>query len=223
MTGPIRVVLADDHPMFRYGITAALATVDEILVVGEAATGRELIRLVDQTRPDVVLTDLTMPDLDGITATRTLTTNNPELAVLVLTMHDDDEYLYAALRAGARGYLLKGAERDQIVRAIHTVAAGDAVYGPAIARRIIGTLTATPPPADPNAGLPHLTNREHDVLHLLAAGHRNGEIARKLHLAEKTIRNHISAILLKLQVPDRTAAALKARAAGLGHPRGESA
>jgi DNA-binding NarL/FixJ family response regulator len=218
MTAPIRIVVADDHPMFRYGITAALATVPDVTVVGEASDGHELIAITADTRPDVVLTDLTMPGMDGITATRHLLAADPNLGVLVLTMHDDDDYLYAALRAGARGYLLKGADRTRIVRAIHTVAAGEAVYGPAIARRIVDTFTAAASAATPAAPLPPLTDRERDVLHLLATGHRNSEIAARLHLADKTIRNHISAILAKLHVTDRTAAALKARAAGLGGP-----
>ena len=216
MTVPIRVVVADDHPMFRFGVTAALATVPEVTVVGEASNGHELMAITTETRPDVVLTDLTMPGMDGITATRHLLAADPDLGVLVLTMHDDDDFLYAALRAGARGYLLKGADRAQIVRAIHTVAAGEAVYGPAIARRIVGTFTASASTGP--AALPHLTDRERDVLHLLATGHRNSEIATRLHLADKTIRNHTSTILAKLHVTDRTAAALKARAAGLGGP-----
>jgi DNA-binding NarL/FixJ family response regulator len=219
MTPPVRVVLADDHPMFRFGVAAALNSSPEVEVVGEAADGRELIDVTARTRPDVVLTDLTMPGLDGPAAMEALAAGHPNVAVLVLTMHDDDDAVYAALRAGARGYLLKGAERAEIVRAILAVAAGDAVYGRAVARRIVDALSTrgrqTHPP-----GLPQLTPRERDVLDLLAAGYRNSDIASQLNLADKTVRNHISAVLLKLQVPDRTAAALKARAAGLGttHP-----
>lgn len=220
MNRPIRVVLADDHPMFRYGVAAALRASPEVDIVCEAADGHELIETAARTHPDVVLTDLTMPSMDGATAMRALATHHPDIAVLVLTMHDDDEALFTAMRAGARGYLLKGAERTEIVAAILAVAAGDAVYGQPIARRILDTFNQHGP-ASRKSGLPDLTPREHDVLDLLAAGYRNSEIAARLHLADKTVRNHISTVLAKLQVPDRTAAALKARAAGLGtgHPQ----
>jgi len=219
MNGPIRVVLADDHPMFRYGVVAALRSVPEVEIVGEAADGRELVTLTEGTRPDVVLTDLTMPGLDGPGAMKIIARHHPETAVLVLTMHDDDESLFEAMQAGAKGYLVKGADRAEIVAAILGVAAGDAVYGQPIARRILETFRADGGRARP-PGLPELTRREQDVLDLLAAGYRNIQMASELKLAEKTIRNHISSVLLKLQVGDRTAAALKARAAGMGtgHP-----
>ncbi len=215
MSDPIRVVIADDHPMFRYGVVAALATASEVTVVGEAATGVELLAIVDQTAPDVVLTDLAMPDLDGASATRSLLARHPHIGVLVLTMHADDESVFAALRAGARGYLLKGAEKAELVRGILAVAAGQAIYGATIAERIVesftGDRTVSAAPA-----FPQLTPRERDVLSLLSAGARNSEIARALGLTDKTVRNHVSSILVKLHVPDRTAAALKGRAAGLG-------
>jgi DNA-binding NarL/FixJ family response regulator len=167
------------------------------------------------TQPDVVLTDLAMPDLDGATATRQLLARHPTIAVLVLTMHDDDESVFAALRAGALGYLLKGADGPELVRAVLAVAQGDAVYGATVARRIVGFYSDTHERYAAQA-FPDLTPRERDVLDLLAAGARNHEIARRLGLSEKTVRNHVSALLLKLQVPDRTAAAARARDAGLG-------
>jgi DNA-binding NarL/FixJ family response regulator len=212
---PVRVVIADDHPMFRYGVTAVLATAPELQLVGEASTGRELIELVERVEPDVVLTDLAMPDLDGAAATRALLARRPGLGVLVLTMHDDDESVFQAMRAGARGYLLKGAERAALVRAVLAVAAGDAVFGPAVARRIVEFYTGAQHEYAAST-FPDLTARERDVLALLAEGRRNSEIAVELGMSDKTVRNHVSAILFKLRVPDRTAAAIKARDAGLG-------
>jgi DNA-binding NarL/FixJ family response regulator len=206
VTAPVRVVLADDHPMFRYGVAAALATAPEVSLVGEAADGRELLSVVAATRPDVVLTDLAMPGLSGVDAITALLAGDPSLGILVLTMHDDDESLFAALRAGARGYLLKGVERAELVRAVLTVASGQAVYGAGVAQRVVDSFAGRRTAADPV-----LTPRERDVLALLATGARNSAIARELGLTEKTVRNHVSAILVKLAVPDRTAAALKAR------------
>jgi len=212
---PVRVVLADDHPMFRYGLRAILDDAPEVEVAGEATSGRELLEIVDATQPDVVLTDLGMPDLDGATATRELMARHPTIAVLVLTMHDDDESVFAAMRAGALGYLLKGTDGPELVRAVLAVAQGDAVYGAAVARRIVAFYSGAHQRYAAQA-FPDLTPRERDVLDLLAAGARNHEIARRLGLSEKTVRNHVSALLLKLQVPDRTAAAARARDAGLG-------
>lgn len=212
---PTRVVLADDHPMYRYGLRAVLDDAPQIKVVGEAATGRELLDNAATTHPDVVLTDLGMPDLDGAAATRQLLAQQPSIAVLVLTMHDDDESVFTALRAGALGYLLKGADGPEVVRAVLTVAQGDAVYGAAVARRIVDFYSGAHQRYAAQA-FPNLTPRERDVLDLLAIGARNHEIARRLALSEKTVRNHVSALLLKLQVPDRTTAATRARDAGLG-------
>lgn len=211
----IRIVIADDHPMVRYGISAVLADVPSVDVVGAAANGNELLALVASTAPDVVLTDLAMPELGGVDAIARLQTTHPDLPVLVLTMHADDETVFAALRAGARGYLIKGAEGAELVRAIESVVAGDAVYGAPIANRIMAALVSGRGPAEA-AQFPELTGRERDVLELLAAGLRNHAIATRLGLSEKTVRNHVSSVLLKLQVTDRTAAALKAREAGLG-------
>ncbi|HUR13990.1 MAG TPA: response regulator transcription factor [Mycobacteriales bacterium] len=211
----VRVVLADDHPMVRYGITAVLADAQEVQVVGEASDGRELLAAVTQHRPDVVVTDLDMPGMSGAEATRELRSAHPEVAVLVLTLHEDDESLFAALRAGARGYLLKGADRAELVRAILSVASGEAVYGAAVASRIVQFFTGAREEYAAQV-FPELTDRERDVLSLLAAGRRNSAIAAELGLSDKTVRNHVSNVLLKLQVPDRTAAALKARDSGLG-------
>lgn len=212
----VRVVLADDHPMYRYGVAAALATEPGVELVGQAGSGTELLALVEALRPDVVVTDLRMPGPDGIEVTRMLHERSPGLPVLVLTMHDDDESVYGAMRAGARGYLLKGADTAQLVATVRTLAGGGTVFGPAVARRIVGFfLESTVRYA---AGtFPGLTPRERQVLDLLAAGGRNSAIARQLGLSEKTVRNHLSSILTKLQVPDRSAAIVRAREAGLGH------
>lgn len=212
---PVRVVIADDHPMFRYGLTAALAANPEVDVVGEAADGNELLAVVDHTTPDVVLTDLAMPGLDGAAATKVILARHPSVAVLVLTMHEDDEALLGALRAGARGYLIKGADRAEITRAVLAVAAGDAVYGATVARRIAEFFTGAH--RDYTAQVfPELTEREREVLDLVATGIGNHEIARRLVLSDKTVRNHVSTIIFKLQVHDRAAAVAKARNAGLG-------
>jgi DNA-binding NarL/FixJ family response regulator len=211
----IRVLIADDHPLVRQGLKAALAPVAEVEVVAEAATGSAAIREAVLHRPDVVVMDLQMPDLNGIDATRELARSVPSTAVLVLTMFDDDDSVFAAMRAGARGYVLKGAEQQEIARAIMAVAAGEAIFGPAVATRVL-TYFATPP-ATPTP-FPELTAREREVLDLLAAGHSNHQIAQQLSLSVKTVANHISAIFAKLQVADRTQAILRARDAGLGHP-----
>jgi DNA-binding NarL/FixJ family response regulator len=212
----IRILIADDHPLVRQGLQAALAPLEEVEVVGEATTGKEAIREAVLHRPDVVVMDLQMPDLNGIEATRQLARALPSAAVLVLTMFDDDDWVFAAMRAGARGYVLKGAEHHEITRAITAVAAGEAIFGPAVASRVLAYF-ATPPATTP-APFPELTAREREVLDLLAAGSSNHQIADQLGLSAKTVANHISAIFAKLQVADRTQAILRARDAGLGHP-----
>ena len=211
----VRVVLADDHPMVRYGIAAVLADAPEVDLVAEADDGAALLREVALHAPDVVVTDLDMPGVSGYEAVALLHQRFPAVGVLVLTMHADDESVFAALRAGARGYLLKGADRAELVRAILSVAVGEAVYGAAVASRIVTFFTGS---GDRQAeyAFPQLTDREREVLEGLAQGRRNSEIAIRLGLSDKTVRNHVSAVLLKLQVPDRTAAALRAREAGLG-------
>ena len=209
----VRVALADDHPMYRFGLRAVLDASPEVEVVGEAADGAELLALVARCAPDVVLTDLSMPKLSGAAAIVELARRHPGVGVLVLTMHEDDVSLFGALRAGARGYLLKGADRDEIVRAVLAVAGGDAVYGGAVARRVVDAVTGT---ASRAPAFPQLTGREREVLELLAAGLSTGQISRRLALSDKTVRNHVSAVLTKLQVSDRAAAVARARDAGLG-------
>jgi DNA-binding NarL/FixJ family response regulator len=211
----IRVLIADDHPLVRQGLHAALAPVPEVEVVAEAATGSAAIREAVLHQPEVVVMDLQMPDLNGIDATRELARAVPSAAVLVLTMFDDDDWVFAAMRAGARGYVLKGAEQQEIARAIMAVAAGEAIFGPAVATRIL-TYFATPPVTP--TPFPELTAREREVLDLIAAGRNNRQIADQLSLSAKTVANHISAIFAKLQVADRAQAILRARDAGLGHP-----
>jgi DNA-binding NarL/FixJ family response regulator len=215
MTEPIRILIADDHPLFRTGLRSLLESVPDTEVVGEAETGAEAVKLARTLTPDVVVMDLNMPDMNGIVATRQIVRDTQDVHVLVMTMHEDDESVFAALRAGARGYQLKGAVQDETLRAIRAVAHGEAILGPAIAVRMQSYLTA-PPTADPNAAFPQLTERELEVLELLADRLTNAEIAAKLFLSQKTIRNYVSGILAKLQVADRAEARLIARAAGLG-------
>jgi DNA-binding NarL/FixJ family response regulator len=212
---PIRVVLADDHPMYRYGVAAVLTDVPGLELVGQADSGAALLAMVRDAPPDVVVTDLRMPDLSGIEVTRSLHADHPELPVLVLTMHDDDESVYGAMRAGARGYLLKGADSDELVTTIRTLASGGTVFGPSVARRIVGFFLESSQKYTQGA-FPALTPREREVLDLLAAGKRNSVIARELGLSEKTVRNHLSSILTKIQVADRWSAIVRAREAGLG-------
>jgi DNA-binding NarL/FixJ family response regulator len=214
---PVRVALADDHPMFRYGVAAVLADEPRVQLVGQASSAAELLELARATRPDVVVTDLRMPGGDGIELTRALLAEQPELPVLVLTMHDDDESVYGAMRAGARGYLLKGADSTELVSTVLALAAGGTAFGPSVARRIVGFFLETSE-RYASGTFPELTPRERQVLDLLAAGRRNSSIATELGLSEKTVRNHLSAILTKLQVTDRNAAIVRARELGLGRP-----
>jgi DNA-binding NarL/FixJ family response regulator len=209
----VRVVLADDHPMFRFGLRAALEQAAGIEVVGDVADGTALLTMVRDLDPDVVLTDLTMSDGDGVTAIRSLTASHPGTPVIAMTMHSEDAFVRSALRAGACGYLLKGADAGVVVHAVEMAASGHLVIDPAISHRMIDAYAgADDVEPDP---LPDLTRRETEVLRLIASGCRNHEIARRLGLAEKTVRNVTSTVLLKLGVPDRTAAALRAAAAGL--------
>jgi DNA-binding NarL/FixJ family response regulator len=217
MSKPIRILIADDHPLFRTGLRALLDSVPDTEVVGEAETGTEAVAQARTLTPDVVVMDLNMPDLNGIEATRQIVRDTQDVHVLVMTMHEDDESVFAALRAGARGYQLKGAVQEETLRAIRAVANGEAILGPAIALRLQNFLTA-PPTADPNDAFPQLTERELEVLGLLADRMTNAEIAAKLFLSQKTVRNYVSGILAKLQVADRAEARLLARAAGLGDP-----
>ncbi len=211
--GEIRVVIADDHPVVREGLSALLDSVPSITVAGVAGTGREAVQAAVRLRPDVLILDIQMPELSGIAAAAEITRVAPSVAVLMLTMFDDDDSVFAAMRAGARGYVLKGAQQDEIVRAIHAVAAGQAIFGPGVARRVLGLVSAPPAPGLP---FPALTDREREVLDLIASGARNAEIARRMSIAPKTVANHVSAIFAKLRVADRGAAIVAARDAGLG-------
>jgi len=213
----VRVVVADDHPIVRAGLVALLSSLPDLEVVGIATTGREAVREIVTHRPDVALLDLNMPELDGIAATREIGRVAPEVGVLVLTMYDDDDSVFSAMRAGARGYLVKGVEQEDIARAIRSVAAGEAIFGPGVAQRVLGFLTAPP---KTEVAFPELTPREREILDLLAAGLRNAAIAERMGVASKTVANNVSSIFAKLQVADRAQAIVRARDAGLG--RGEA-
>ena len=210
---PIRVMIVDDHPVYRDGLASLLDPLPEIDVVARAADGHEAVALAAEHTPDVIVMDVQMPGLNGIDATRTITAASPGTGVLVLTMGEDDGTVLAALRAGARGYLRKGAEQDEIVRAVTTVHAGGVVFGASLAARIAEVLTPTSRPERP---FPELTERETEVLDLIAAGRSNGQIAQALFLSPKTIRNNITSILAKLQATDRSEVIVRARDAGLG-------
>lgn len=197
----ISVLVVDDHPLFRDGLTGLLATVPDVTVVDAVGDGESAVRRALELRPDVVLMDLNLPGVSGLEATRRLAAAAPEVAVLVLTMVDDDDSVMAALRVGARGYLLKGAVQEQVLAALRTVASGGAVFGSGAAAQVL---------RGPRYGA-DLTEREGEVLALLADGRSNAEIARTLRVSLKTVQNHVSHVLAKLQVSDRTQAALKAR------------
>lgn len=215
MTAPIRIVVADDHPLFRGGLRALLDSVADTEVVGEAATGEEAVAAALSLRPDVVVMDVDMPGLGGLEATRCLVDACDDVRVLVMTMHENDEAVFAAIRAGARGYLVKGAAQEETLRAIRAVASGEAIFSPTIAARLQRFLTS-PPAADPAAAFPQLSERELEILELLARRRSNAEIAAELYLSQKTVRNYVSVIFAKLRVADRAEAGLVGRAAGLG-------
>jgi DNA-binding NarL/FixJ family response regulator len=214
----IRILIVDDHPLMREGLRALVASVPEIEVVAEAADGAAARREAQLAAPDVVVMDLHMPGGNGVEATRAILAAVPSTRVLVLTMFEDDDSVFAAMRAGASGYLVKGAQQDEILRAIRSVAAGEAIFGPSVARRIIAFFAAGGGPArDPaSVPFPDLTNREREVLDRIAAGRGNATIARELVISPKTVSNHITAIFAKLQVADRAEAIVRARDAGLG-------
>jgi DNA-binding NarL/FixJ family response regulator len=215
MVEPIRVLIADDNPRFRRGLRALLQTAPETEVAGEAATGEEAVVLTDRLQPDVILMDIKMPDGNGIEATRRIMETSPHIGILMLTMVEDDDSVFAAMRAGARGYLLKGALKAEILRAIRGVSSGEAIFGPAIARRLIDYFAA---PRSTSLGpvFPELTAREREILDLIAQHLTNPQIAARLSLSPKTIRNIASSIFNKLQVSDRAEAIMRARDAGLG-------
>ncbi|WP_308797332.1 response regulator transcription factor [Agromyces silvae] len=214
----ITVVVVDDHPLFRRGIISLLDTLEHVRVVGDAATVDEAIDLVDATEPDVVLMDLDLGDGSGIDATKAVVKKHPSVAVLVLTMLGDDHSLFAAMRAGARGYLLKIASPREVERAIHAVADGEVLFGADVARRAMAFLGGASPDQAPKP-FPELTDRETEVLDLVARGLDNGSIARTLVLTNKTVRNYVYGIITKLGAPDRSALIVIAREAGFGAPR----
>lgn len=211
----IRVLIADDHPLFRDGIRTLLLAVADMALVGEAENGDEAVTLTEQLQPDVLLLDIQMPGINGIEAARQIVRNSPHIAVLMVTMYDDDASVFSAMRAGARGYLLKGSKQDEIQRAIRAAANGEAIFSPAIASRMVTFFANVKQPKSPRL-FPELSNREREILDLIAQGYRNPDIAEKLYLSPKTVRNQVSNILSKLQVADRAQAIITARDAGLG-------
>jgi len=221
MTAPVRILVADDHTLFRQGVRALLMAAPDTEVVGEAGDGAEAVRQALAVQPDIVLMDIQMPELNGIEATRRILRTSPHIGVIVLTMLEDDDSVFAAMRTGARGYILKGADRAEMLRAIRAVAAGEALFGPAVARRLTHFFQAggTPRTAAESAAFPELTGREREVLDRLAQGQGNQAIADGLALSAKTVANHVSNILSKLQLADRAQAMIRAREAGLGHAR----
>jgi DNA-binding NarL/FixJ family response regulator len=214
----IRILIADDHPLFRDGLRALLNSVADTEVVGEATSGEEAIGIAASLQPDIILMDINMPGVNGIEATRSIMQASPHIGILVVTMFEDDDSVFAAMRAGARGYLLKGADQAEVLRAIHAVASGEAIFSPAIAVRLM-RFFAMPASASPPQAFPELTEREREILTLIAQGHNNNDIADRLVLSPKTVRNNVSNIFSKLQVADRAQAIVRARDAGLGLDR----
>lgn len=212
---PLRVLIADDHPLFRHGMTGLLSTQPDIEVVGEATTGEEAVARVEELQPDVVLMDIKMPGVSGIEATRRILADHPAVRILMVTMFEDDASVFTAMRAGARGYVLKDAAKDDVLGAIRAVGRGGAVFSPGVAARLMDFFTASPPTV-PREAFPTLTDREREILHLMTRGSSNAEIARLLSLSAKTVANYVSNILTKLRAADRKEAIRRAREAGLG-------
>lgn len=211
----LRILLAEDHPLFRKGMLSLLASVPDFEVVGEAATGDEAVALAADLQPDVVLMDLQMPSVNGIEATRTILQESPGIRILVVTLFEDEDSVFMALRAGARGYVLKDADEEEMVMAIRAVGRGEAIFSPNVAERVLAYFAAPMPASRPQV-FPTLTDREREILDLIAQGQPNPTIARQLHLSTKTVGNYVSNIFTKLQVADRAQAIIRAREAGLG-------
>jgi DNA-binding NarL/FixJ family response regulator len=211
----VRLLIADDQTITRSGLRSLLASQAEIEIVGEARDGEQAVELASSLQPDVILMDLRMPSISGIEATRRIHRASPHIAILVITIFEDDTSVFPAIRAGARGYLLKNTEQDELLRAIQTVANGGAVFSPGIAQRVLGYLSAPEPDAPPQV-FDELTNREREILELIAQGKTNAEIAQMLNLSPKTVSNNISNVLLKVQATDRAKLMLMALAAGMG-------
>jgi DNA-binding NarL/FixJ family response regulator len=220
MTDPnLRVLLVDDHPVYRDGLARLLLDLGGFDIVGVSGNGREAVELSRSLTPDVIVMDLRMPVLDGVEATRQITRNQPEIGIVVLTMFDDDELVFAAIRAGARGYLMKDADDVDIARVLHGIARGEAIFGPGTAQRLLDSINrAEGPPPLPKHAFPQLTVRELEVLELIARGRRNNDIAAELFLSERTVRNYVSNILSKLGAVDRAQAITMARDVGLARP-----
>ncbi|MCI0397324.1 MAG: response regulator transcription factor, partial [Chloroflexi bacterium] len=215
---PIRVLIADDHPFYREGVRTMLSVTPDVEIAGEAANGDEVIAQAARLQPDVILMDLKMPGVNGVEATRRILHASPHIGVLVLTMFEADESVFAAMRAGARGYLLKDTDQEELLRAVKAVSQGEAIFSPAIAERLIHYFAALRPAAA-DLAFPELTEREREILLLIAQGHSNAVIAERLLLSIKTVQNHVSNIFSKLQVADRAQAIVRAREAGLGLER----
>ena len=212
---PLRVLIADDHPLFRHGLSTLLSASPDFEVAGEATTGEEVIELSAKLQPDVILMDIQMPGVNGIEATRRILHTSPHIRILIITMFDDDASVFTAMKAGARGYVLKDAQKADMFQAICAVGRGEAIFSPAIATRLIDFF-ATPRPVLPPQAFPELTERERELLTLIAQGHSNTEIATRLVLSPHTVRNYVSNIFSKLQVADRAQAIIRAREAGMG-------
>lgn len=212
----IRILVVDDHGLFREGLIALLKAAPETEVVGQAGTGREALAQVEELGPDVVLMDIMMPDMNGIEATRRILADHAGTRIVMLTMLEDDDSLFAAMCAGARGYILKGADKADVLRTVRAVAGGEALFGPAIASRLTTFFQSADDQGLSVTPFPALTDREREVLTLIAQGLNNSQIAAQLHISGKTVSNHISRIFNKLQVSDRAQAIVKAREAGLG-------
>lgn len=211
----LRILIADDHPIFRHGIQTLLASAPGLAVAGEARTGQEAIDLAASLQPDIILMDLQMPEVNGIEATRQILAASPQIRILMVTMFEDDASVFTAMKAGARGYVLKNADKPDMLRAINAVGNGEAIFSPAVASRVLDYFT-TPRPAEAAIAFPELTEREREILNLIAQGHGNQDIARRLVLTHSTVRNYVSSIFSKLQVADRAHAIVRARQAGLG-------
>lgn len=211
---PVRVLIADDHTFYREGVRTMLHGLPDVEVIGEAATGDETVVRAAALQPDVILMDIKMPGPNGIEATRRILQASPHIKVLMITMFEDDDSVFAAMRAGAYGYLLKDADQEELVRSVQAVYKGEAIFSPAVARRMIRYFAALPPNSAARA-FPELTDREREILHLIAQGENNAAIARRLTLSLKTVQNHVSNIFSKLQVADRAQAIVRARDAGL--------
>jgi DNA-binding NarL/FixJ family response regulator len=212
----LRILVAEDHPLFRKGMISLLSSVPEFEVIGEAATGEEAVVRAAQLQPDVILMDLQMPQVNGIEATRRILQESPSVRILVVTLFEDEDSVFMALRAGARGYVLKDADEEEMVHAIRAVGKGEAIFSPNVATRMLSYFAASPPGGAPPQAFPTLTDREREILQLIAQGHHNPSIARQLSLSTKTIGNYVSNIFTKLQVADRAQAIIRAREAGLG-------